>query len=129
MRGRGFTVVGLAAEIGVVPENYRGDMTEKISPSTFQEADGVEDWRAGVEGASARFRTRTFAAGLALVDEIGRLAEAAQHHPDIDLRYAAVTVRLSTHEVGGLSQRDVSLAQQISAAARDLGVTADPSAG
>ena len=62
------------------------------------------------------------------MDEIGRLAEAAQHHPDIDLRYGAVTVRLSTHEVRGLSQRDVSLAQQISAAARHLGVTADPSA-
>ena len=128
MRRSWFTVVGLTAETGVVPENYRGDMTEKISPGMFHAADGVEDWRVGFESASARFRTRTFAAGLALVDEIGRLAEAAQHHPDIDLRYDAVTVRLSTHEVGGLSQRDVSLAQQISAAARDLGVTADPSA-
>ena len=51
--------------------------------------------------------------------------EMLTHHPDIDLRYDAVTVRLSTHEVSGLSQRDVSLAQQISAAANDLGVTAD----
>jgi 4a-hydroxytetrahydrobiopterin dehydratase len=100
-------------------------MTEKISPATFRAAEGVDDWLVLFEGVCARFRTGTFVAGLALVDEIGRLAEAAQHHPDIDLRYDAVTVRLSTHEVSGLSQRDVSLAQQISAAANDLGVTAD----
>jgi 4a-hydroxytetrahydrobiopterin dehydratase len=128
MRRAGFTVVRLAAETRVVPENYRGAMTEKISPATFHAAEGVDDWRVVFEGACAHFRTRTFVAGLALVNEIGRLAETAQHHPDIDLRYGAVTVRLSTHEVRGLSQRDVSLAQQISAAARDLGVTADPSA-
>ena len=103
-------------------------MTEKISPATFHAAEGVDDWLVLFEGVCARFRTGTFVAGLALVDEIGRLAEAAQHHPDIDLRYDTVTVRLSTHEVRGLSQRDVSLAQQISAAANDLGVTADPSA-
>jgi 4a-hydroxytetrahydrobiopterin dehydratase len=125
MRRRGFTVVRLAAETRVVPENYRGEMTEKISPDTFRAAAGVDDWLVLFEGVCARFRTGTFVAGLALVNEIGRLAEAAQHHPDIDLRYGAVTVRLSTHEVKGLSQRDVSLAQQISAAARDLGVTAD----
>jgi 4a-hydroxytetrahydrobiopterin dehydratase len=100
-------------------------MTEKISPTTFHAAEGVDDWLVLSEGVCARFRTGTFVAGLALVNEIGRLAEAAQHHPDIDLRYGAVTVRLSTHEVKGLSQRDVSLAQQISAAASDLGVTAD----
>jgi 4a-hydroxytetrahydrobiopterin dehydratase len=128
MRRCGFTVVRLAAENGVVPENYGGNMTEKISPGTFHAAEGVDDWRVVFEGACAHFRTRTFVAGLALVNEIGRLAEAAEHHPDIDLRYGAVTVRLSTHEVRGLSQRDVSLAQQISAAARGLGVTADPSA-
>ena len=100
-------------------------MTEKISPGTFRAAEGVDDWLVLFEGVCARFRTGTFVAGLALVDEIGRLAEAAQHHPDIDLRYRTVTVRLSTHEVRGLSQRDVALAQQISAAARELGVTAD----
>ena len=73
----------------------------------------------------AYFRTGSFATGVALVDEIGRLADAANHHPDVDLRYPGVTVRLVTHEVDGLSDRDVALARQISAAARDLGVEAD----
>ena len=104
------------------------DMTERITPRQFHEATGVEDWRVLFEGACAYFGTGSFATGVALVDAIGRLADAANHHPDVDLRYAGVTVRLITHSVGGLSERDVALAQQISAAASELGVPADPAA-
>ena len=103
-------------------------MTERITPRQFHEAAGVEDWRVLFEGACAHFRTGSFATGVALVDAIGGLADAANHHPDVDLRYEGATVRLITHSVGGLSERDVALAQQISAAARELGVPADPTA-
>ncbi|MGH2539795.1 MAG: VOC family protein [Actinomycetota bacterium] len=103
-------------------------MAEPITPAQFHGADGVDDWRVLFDGAQAYFRTGSFATGVALVDRIGLLADAANHHPDVDLRYRGVTVRLSTHEVGGLSQRDVELARQISAGARELGVSADPSA-
>lgn len=103
-------------------------MTERITPGEFHEAEGVDDWRVLFEGACAHFRTGSFAAGVALVDAIGRLADAANHHPDVDLRYAGVTVRLTTHEVDGLSERDVALARQISATAREQGVPADPTA-
>ncbi|MGI8822143.1 MAG: VOC family protein [Acidimicrobiia bacterium] len=103
-------------------------MTEPITPRQFHEAVGVEDWRVLFGGACAHFRTGSFATGVALVDAIGKLADAANHHPDVDLRYAGVTVRLMTHEVDGLSQRDVELARQISAAARELDVPADPTA-
>jgi 4a-hydroxytetrahydrobiopterin dehydratase len=101
-------------------------MTEQITPRQFDQADGVEDWRVVFEGACAHFRTGTFATGVALVDAIGRLADAANHHPDVELRYGSVRVCLVTHEVGGLSERDVAMARQISAAARDLDVPADP---
>jgi 4a-hydroxytetrahydrobiopterin dehydratase len=103
-------------------------MTERISPREFHEADGVDDWRVVFGGACSYFRTGSFRVGVALINAIGDLADAANHHPDVDLRYPGVTVRLVTHEVGGLSARDVELARQISAAARALGVTADPSA-
>jgi 4a-hydroxytetrahydrobiopterin dehydratase len=79
-------------------------------------------------GAGAQFRARSFTAGVALVDAIGRLADAANHHPDVDLRHGGVTVRLRTYDIDGLSERDVELARQISVAARELGVPADPSA-
>jgi 4a-hydroxytetrahydrobiopterin dehydratase len=68
-----------------------------------------------------------FAAGVALVDAIGGLAEAANQHPDVDLRSDGVTVRLTSHN-GRLSEREVALAQQISAAARELGFPVDPTA-
>ena len=101
-------------------------MSDEIAPARFHAADGVEDWRVLGEGAYAYFRTGSFAIGVALVVEIGRLADAADHHPDVDLRYRGVTVHLISHDVGGLSERDVVLAQQISEAARRLDVAADP---
>ena len=103
-------------------------MTEKIAPRQFHEAEDVEDWRILANEVGAHFRTGSFARGVAFVDVIAKLADDANHHPDIDLRYSGVTVRLTTHEVDGLSQRDVELARKISAAARTLGASADPSA-
>jgi 4a-hydroxytetrahydrobiopterin dehydratase len=100
-------------------------MGGRITAGQFHAAEGVQDWRVVAGGACAHFRTGSFAAGVELVDAIGELADAADHHPDVDLRYAGVTVRLVSHDVGGLSERDVALARQISAAARELDVPAD----
>ena len=105
-------------------------MTERITPRQFHEAVGVEDWRVLGEGACTYFRTGSFAAGARLVHAISELAGMEDHHPDVDLRYRGVTVRLIkiTHDYYGLSERDVELARQVSAVARGLGVPADPSA-
>lgn len=100
-------------------------MSDAVTPREFSECAGVEDWRAEPDGASALFRTGSFRVGVALVNAIGALAEIAGHHPDVDLRYANVKVRLSTHDLSGLSQRDVHLARQISAVARELGIATD----
>jgi 4a-hydroxytetrahydrobiopterin dehydratase len=99
-------------------------MSETITLQRFHEV----DWRVVRSDACAHFRTGSFAAGVALVDAIGRLAEAANQNPDVDLRSDGVTVRLRTHSWGGLTEREVALAQQISAAARELGVPLDPTA-
>src|ERR1700735_5906411 len=99
-------------------------MTERISPQEFLQADGVDDWRVVSGIACAYFGTGSFRAGVALVDAIGDLADAANHHPDVDLRYPSVVVWLSTHDVGGLSSRDVGVGRQISAGRRELGVDA-----
>jgi 4a-hydroxytetrahydrobiopterin dehydratase len=100
-------------------------MTERITPRQFEDAAGTDDWTVHDDVATARFETGSFATGVRLVDAIGGLADAANHHPDIDLRYPSVTVRLSTHEVHGLSERDIALAREISTAASALNVTAD----
>jgi 4a-hydroxytetrahydrobiopterin dehydratase len=105
-------------------------MSERITPAQFHEADGVEDWRVLGEGACTYLRTGSFAAGARIVQAISELAGLEDHHPDVDLRYGGVTVRLITitPDYYGLSERDVELAQQVSAVARELGVPADPSA-
>jgi len=90
--------------------------------------DGLNDWRALYNAIEARFRTRDFGTGLELVNLIGAAAEAADHHPDITLSYTHVHVVLTSHDVGGKTQRDIDMARQISTFAADLGVVADPHA-
>lgn len=101
-------------------------MTERITPRQFHDADGVDDWRVLWSVAFAVFRTGDFATGVKLVAEIGRLAEAAGHHPDVNLRAGVLEVRLVTREHWSLTDLDLSLAREISAAAQTLGVSADP---
>jgi 4a-hydroxytetrahydrobiopterin dehydratase len=98
-------------------------MSETIERRRFHEI----DWRVVGEVPSTHFRTGSFAKGLALVDAIGKLADAANHHPDVDLRYHGVTVRLTTHSEGRPTERDVALAGQITDAARELGIPVDHS--
>lgn len=59
------------------------------------------------------FELETFPAAIAFVDRIAVLAEAADHHPDLDIRYRRVRVALTTHDAGGLSQLDLDLAGRI----------------
>ena len=60
-------------------------------------------------------RRPDFAGALAFVNAVGAAAEAADHHPDIDLRWNTVTLRLTTHSEGGLTTRDLDLAREIDA--------------
>lgn len=104
-------------------------MTDDKGRHSFQEvADaGRDDWRMLFRTLHARFLTGDFATGLDLVARIGEEAEQRNHHPDLDLRYPRLDVRLSSHDVGGVTDRDLELARRISELAADLGVRADPS--
>ena len=55
----------------------------------------------------------TFPAGIAFVNRVASAAEAADHHPDIDIRYTKVLCMLSTHTAGGITQKDLDLAQRM----------------
>jgi 4a-hydroxytetrahydrobiopterin dehydratase len=98
---------------------------EKLSAAQVREA-GLDDWRQILGRIKARFRTGDFRTGLALVDKIGAAAEAADHHPDVQLTYTDVIVTLSSHDVGGITSRDLDLARTISEYAAELGVRSDP---
>ena len=86
----------------------------------------LADWRLLFSALHGRFETGDFATGLRLVEGIGAAAEELDHHPDVDLTYPRVTVRLTSHDVGGVTSRDVELARRISDLAGSLGAKADP---
>ena len=102
------------------------DPKQTLRYSQVVAEEGLEDWRFFLVKLHARFRTGSFARGLELVTRITDAAEAADHHPDIHLTYPQVDVDLFSHDVGGVTSRDLSLAREISAIARDLGVEAAP---
>jgi 4a-hydroxytetrahydrobiopterin dehydratase len=90
------------------------------------EAAGLRDWRKIQQALYTRFRTGDFATGLRLVNLVAEAAEAANHHPDLDLRYPHLNIRLFSHDAGGVTDRDVALARRISELAAELDVQADP---
>lgn len=59
------------------------------------------------------FELATFPAAIDFVVALAARAEAANHHPDIDIRWRRVRIALTTHDEGGLSDKDVALAQEI----------------
>jgi 4a-hydroxytetrahydrobiopterin dehydratase len=66
------------------------------------------------DGALVRtFRFADFVHAVDFVEQLAEVAEAQRHHPDIDIRYNKVTLRLSSHDAGGLTERDVKLAEAL----------------
>jgi 4a-hydroxytetrahydrobiopterin dehydratase len=70
-------------------------------------------WKREDLGIRKRFRLATFPEAITFVNQVADLAEAVQHHPDIDIRWRNVTLRLTTHEAGGVTGLDLDLARQI----------------
>ena len=90
------------------------------------QAEGLDDWRFFLMKLHARFKTGSFVKGLELVTRITAAAEAANHHPDVVLTYPQVDVDLQSHDVHGVTSRDVDLARRISEIAAELGIEAAP---
>ena len=86
----------------------------------------LPDWSVLVRHLQTRFRTGNFNTGLEFVNRVAAVADAAEHHPDIDLRYGYVDIKMISHDVFALTQRDVELASQVSRIAAELGISADP---
>lgn len=72
-------------------------------------------WERDGDALVRKVTAPSFMQAIAWVVEIGELAEAAQHHPDIDIRWRTLTLRLSTHELGAITAKDTELAAQIDA--------------
>ena len=104
-------------------------MSELISAQDFHRTVGPDGWRVVAGGPTVHYPTGTYAAGALLVQAITGLGTAGGGEPHVDLRPEGVTVRLPIFgpEGDGFSREYAEVAQRISAAARELGLQADPS--
>jgi 4a-hydroxytetrahydrobiopterin dehydratase len=76
---------------------------------------GLNGWSQADNSIQRTFQMVSFPAALMFASAVGQLAEKADHHPDILIRYRKVTLTLSTHSAGGLTEKDIALAAQINA--------------
>lgn len=83
--------------------------------------EGLDGWAYLLGGLQTRLRTESFATGLSVVNAIGAVAEQMNHHPDLNLRYTHVDVRLTSHDVRAVTERDIRLARAVTAIAADAG--------
>lgn len=98
------------------------DADVRLPHSAVTDAVDARHWRVLLTTLRATFRTRDFATGAAFVARVAEAADAADHHPDVLLRYGQVTVTTTSHDVGGLTRRDVDLAATVTALADELGL-------
>ncbi len=70
-------------------------------------------WTLQGEAITRTFTFEDFAEAVGFVTRVGVVAERIFHHPDIDIRWNKVTLSLTSHDVGGLTERDVELASRI----------------
>ena len=83
----------------------------KLSPAQIKAAlPAVPQWRRKESVISRTFEFEDFVAAMKFVNAVARAAEKAGHHPDIDIRWNKVTLALTTHDAGGLTEKDFALA-------------------
>jgi 4a-hydroxytetrahydrobiopterin dehydratase len=74
---------------------------------------GLDGWSGGPDGITRTVELSSFPAAIAVVDRVAEAAEAADHHPDIDIRWRTLTFTLATHSAGGVTGKDVDMAGRI----------------
>jgi 4a-hydroxytetrahydrobiopterin dehydratase len=93
-------------------------MRAKLSDLEIRRALGsLPGWTRKGEALIKTYTFARFADGIRFVGQVADEADRMNHHPDIDIRYTKVAFSLSTHDAGGITQRDLDLAQAIEVAA------------
>ena len=78
-----------------------------------QALNGLTGWQQSGEAIQRVFEFPDFKLAMQFVNKVADAAEQANHHPDIDIRYNKVTMSLVSHDSGGVTQRDVRMAERI----------------
>jgi 4a-hydroxytetrahydrobiopterin dehydratase len=86
----------------------------KLSDAAITERLGrLDDWKREGDFITKTFEFRTFMAGIKFVNDIAKIAEKLEHHPDIHIRYTTIRLSVQSHDEGGITTRDFRLAEQI----------------
>jgi 4a-hydroxytetrahydrobiopterin dehydratase len=108
--------LGIIFSLGQPPSSAKKEnpMAELLSDIAIQrELGSLPGWARRGDVLTRLYTFRNFAESMDFVNRVADAAEAANHHPDIDIRYSKVTLTLSTHDAGGITQNDVDLAKAI----------------
>ncbi|HLO51355.1 MAG TPA: 4a-hydroxytetrahydrobiopterin dehydratase [Kamptonema sp.] len=90
-------------------------MTQLLSEAQIQEGiSKLSGWTLVDRQIQCVRKFKDFVEAIEFVNKLVEPAEAAAHHPDIEISYNKVTINLTTHDAGGLTEKDLALAQQIS---------------
>lgn len=81
------------------------ELAERLRP--------LPGWSVDQGAITRRYTTEGWAVTLMLVNALGFVAEAADHHPDLAVSWSSVTVRLNTHSAGGITDKDLELAREL----------------
>ena len=81
-------------------------------------------WSVKENAIRKRYEHTSFAEAIVFVNAVAHLAELENHHPDVDIRYSTIHVALTTHDQGGITEKDVALARSIEEIRRKAGVPA-----
>lgn len=86
-----------------------------VDPEQFHHQDGLDHWEYSGDSLVANLHLSTFAAAGEFACAVAKLADALDHHPDVDIRYpGTVVIHSSTHVTKGVSDADIELARAIS---------------
>jgi 4a-hydroxytetrahydrobiopterin dehydratase len=73
----------------------------------------LDGWKRDGDYLVKEFNFKTFPAGIRFVDSVARIAESQEHHPDIHVIWTTVTLKITTHDEGGITKWDVALAKEV----------------
>jgi 4a-hydroxytetrahydrobiopterin dehydratase len=88
-------------------------MTAFSMTEIAQRLAAAPDWQWQHDNLVRTFNFTDFREAMSFVNSVAAVAERAGHHPDIDIRYNRVTLALSSHDAGGITERDFDLAGEI----------------
>ena len=105
-----------AAKQRAVPPQILSTPRPAPASAQFQaELATIPQWQRNGQTISRTYEFEDFVAAMKFVNAVAGLAEQVQHHPDIDVRWNKVTLALTTHDAGGLTQKDFALARECDA--------------